>query len=430
MKFSFIHIADIHLGRAFSNLSAYSFDESVKQIYKNAVESAFNNFINFAVEKNVDFILMAGDTFDNTAQDFKSKLILKEGLKKLDTAGIKVYIICGNHDPICAYNKMTFNFDDHSNIKIIGLNTPQYGSFIIKDLNSVPVAMVHAYSYKENYTNENPLKYFETIRPDEKQLFNIGLLHCDLDADKSSPYIPASTGELQALNYDYWALGHIHVPSPAHNIAYSGTIQGRNSKETGAHGFKYIIVENNSIIQNSFVPADIIRFENIDINLSDTNDTTNAYEKIHQTITDFTQTELCQTCRLSLLKLNLNGNISFYSEVTQDFYKTISERIKQDFNNSVYISDIINNTRPKINDEILNEDDGISGELYRTINTVNINNAVNEALEEYKNIIHCCNFSDTEFAELKKEISQTVSGKCLNLANHVYHNEERQDSDD
>ena len=131
MFFSFIHISDIHLGRPFSDLTKYSFDEKVKSVYNNAVEKAFNNFIDFALVKNIDFVLISGDTFDNNEQDFRSKLILKEGLKKLAAADIKVYIVCGNHDPVSAYNKNTFNFDDNSNIKIIGVNTPQYGKVIV-----------------------------------------------------------------------------------------------------------------------------------------------------------------------------------------------------------------------------------------------------------------------------------------------------------
>lgn len=426
MDFSFVHISDIHLGRAFSNLTSFSFDNDVKEIYKNAVEIAFNNFINFSIEKKVDFILIAGDTFDTAAQDFKSKLILKEGLKKLDSCNIKVFIICGNHDPISAYNKMTFNFDENSNIKIIGVNTEQYGSFTVENSDAVPIASIQAYSYKENHPNENPLKYFKTAQVTEQSLFNIGLLHCDLNADKSSPYIPLSTSELQAFNLDYWALGHIHIPSESNKIVYPGTIQGRNSKETGPHGFRYISVKNNSVINNSFIPADVIRFENIEINLSDTNDITLAYEKIQLAVTEFIQTELSQSCKLSLLKLILNGNIKFYSEINQDFYSAITERIKEDFNRHIYISEIINNTQPEIMPDILNEDDGIAGEIYRTINNNNINQAVNYAFEEFKNLVHRCSFSDEELLEFKNEILQTVKNKCLNLTSQVYYNEESQ----
>ena len=92
MSFSFIHVSDIHLGRPFSNLTGYSSDIKVKDLYKKAVEKAFNNFIEFALAKNVDFVLIAGDTFDSEEQDFESKLILKEGLKKLSNKNISAEI--------------------------------------------------------------------------------------------------------------------------------------------------------------------------------------------------------------------------------------------------------------------------------------------------------------------------------------------------
>lgn len=418
MAFSFIHISDIHLGRAFSNLSTYSFDESIKSLYENAVEVAFNNFINFAIEKNIDFVLISGDTFDNTAQDFKSKLILKEGLKKLDLAGIKVFLICGNHDPILAYNKITFNFDENSNIKIIGINTPEYGQFEVNDF-----AIIHAFSYKENHIKENPLQYFERAKANDK--FNIGLLHCDLNADKASPYFPVSTTELNEFNYDYWALGHIHIPSDNEKIGYAGTIQGRNTKEIGAHGFKYIVVENNNIVQNILIPIDVIRYENFEINITQAEESTTAFDLILQNITSFIETEQNKNYKLLLLKVILTGSIGFYSELTQSFFDTLNERIKENFNNLLYVSEIINNTQPKINTNVLKEDDGISGEIYRTITEENATMAVNTSLEEFKNILNHCDFSDSELNELKEKITKKVKDKCLNLANNVYYNEER-----
>ena len=107
MAFSFLHISDIHLGRPFSNISKYSYDNRIKELYNCAVEKAFNNCINFALLKNVDFVLISGDTFDSNEQDFKSKLILKEGLEKLEKADIKVFLVGGNHDPISSYNQNT-----------------------------------------------------------------------------------------------------------------------------------------------------------------------------------------------------------------------------------------------------------------------------------------------------------------------------------
>ena len=428
MFFSFIHISDIHLGRPFSDLTKYSFDEKVKSVYNNAVEKAFNNFIDFALVKNIDFVLISGDTFDNNEQDFRSKLILKEGLKKLAAADIKVYIVCGNHDPVSAYNKNTFNFDDNSNIKIIGVNTHQYGKFIVTDKNSNPQAIIHAYSFNDNHLNENPINYFESPQGEEKSLFNIGLLHCDLDGDKTSPYAPCSTNDLKSLNYDYWALGHIHIPTyDEKTIQYAGTIQSRNTKETGPHGIKYIKVENNSIIKNSFIPIDIIRFESINIDLSQAYDITFAYNIIQEFILDFINKNSNANCELFLLKLNLNGNICFYSDINEDFYNTIAERIKNDFNNRVYISEISNETRPKINEQIIKEDDGISGEIYRTIDENNLNTAIENIEKNFKNILLQCNFTEKEYKEFKEEIKNQAKEECINLCNIIYYNEIKQE---
>ena len=51
MNFSFIHAADIHLDRPFSELSKYSYDINNEHLYKNATEKAFNKVIDFALLK-------------------------------------------------------------------------------------------------------------------------------------------------------------------------------------------------------------------------------------------------------------------------------------------------------------------------------------------------------------------------------------------
>lgn len=430
LAFSFIHISDIHLGRPFSDLSKYSFDEKAKNIYKNAVEKAFNKFIDFTLEKNVDFVLIAGDTFDSSEQDFKSKLILKEGLKKLNKAGIKVFIACGNHDPIYSYNKNTFDFDEKSNIKIIGVNTNKHEKFTINDKNEIPCCIVHSYSFEENHLSESPLKYFVKPNEDERKLFNIGLLHCDLNSDKTSPYAPCTSGGLLNFNYDYWALGHIHIPMNIENISYSGTVQGRNTKETGAHGIKYLRVENNSLIENTFVPMDIVRFENIEINLSQALDTTTALETIQDTISEFINNNNSDNCELFLIKLNLTGHINFFSEVNSEFFDILSEKIKSDFYEKVYISEFQNETRPKIQEENLMSDDGISGEIYKTLTDENITNVMNliDNEKEFNNLISNCCFNEEEYKQIRKEIKNIVKEECINLCNNIYYNEMKEEN--
>ena len=426
MSFSFIHISDIHLGRPFSGLSKFAYDEKINNLYKTAVEKAFYNAIEYAIIKNVDFVFIAGDTFDSDEHDFSSKLILKEGLKKLSDADIDVYLICGNHDPITSYNKNTFNYDVDSKIKIIGLNTPKYMDMDLYNKNGEKVACLHSLSFTDDKMNENPIDYFSKVT--DNNTFNIGLLHCELNAEAISPYAPCNINELKSLGYDYWALGHIHVPSLNDDIIqYAGTIQGRNTKETGPHGIRYIKVDNNKIVKNNFIPMDIIRFEDISIDISYINDTTDVLSRIEDELYKVTNQDK-NLCELFLTRLYLTGCTKFYSELNDEIFSVIADKIRTNSYNRIYISQIINGTIPNIDENILKEDEGIVGKVYNTaINQAIIQEVYSETKEKYKNLIASCNFTKQDYNSFAQNILQKSKEECLNLCSFLFEPESKED---
>ncbi|MBQ8886175.1 MAG: DNA repair exonuclease [Candidatus Gastranaerophilales bacterium] len=364
MSFSFIHLSDIHLGRPFSGLSEYSHAENKIDIYKSAVEKSLEKVFNFAVDKKVDFILISGDTFDSSEFDFSSKFIFKNFLKKLEKENIQVFVVCGNHDPIFSYNKNTFNFDENSQIKIVGVNTPVSVKLPFYRKDNQIGGYIHSVSFKEEKFNSDILSFVENI---EQNYFNIALLHCDIDATTESPYAPCALSQLKDMNFDYCALGHIHTPQQlTDNVFYSGTLQGRNTKEKGEHGVRYIKVQNNKVVENEFVPMDVVRYEELEINLSNTNEELEAFELICEEINQAisSQQNLCETY---LISLKLVGCVSFYSLINNQFYEDIFERIQTYSSFEVYISQIENLTTPRIDDEVLKNDDGIAGELYHLL---------------------------------------------------------------
>lgn len=430
MAFSFIHVSDIHLGRPFSDLGFSLEDIKIRELYKKAAEKAFYNFIEFARAKNVDFVLISGDTFDSDEQDFESKLILLEGLKRLANADIKVFLICGNHDPLNSYNKLTFNFDGNENIKIVGLNTKLKDKFIVNDKRNNPAVVIHALSFKDNTFNENPAEYFECPDENEQKLFNIGLLHCDLDGNKQSPYAPCLRSELKAKGYDYWALGHIHIPDVSDDtIAYAGTIQGRNIKESGAHGIKYVKSENGVITKISFVPVDVIRFESVDTDLSGIEDLPLAVSLIQENIENFINQEINSNCELFFLRLNLTGCVSFYNEINDKFFEVISERVKSSCFGRVCIADIVNNTTAKADACALEEDEGIAGALYKVVNNSQaLEDAYRKTHEQMKHLLIKCNFDAEETAVFSQEVKNSARETCINLCSRIYNDESKEDS--
>ncbi len=417
MEFSFLHISDIHLDRPFSNLNNFSIDDKLSKLCKNATERAFNNIIDFAVLKNVDFVLIAGDTFDSCEQDFSSKLILKRGLEKLNNAQIKVYLICGNHDPLSSYGRTTFNYDENSLIKIIGYNTNNFIELPVENRKGEKIVLLHAISFREEKFNENPVKYLKRA----ENGFNIGLLHCDLNSDNLSPYAPCLLSELKDLNYDYFALGHIHIPSElSENIQYSGTIQGRNTKETGSHGIRYIKVNDNKITKNTFIPTDIIRFEDITADITSAGDTIEVLNIIEEKISEKISIN-SESVEVYLIRPYITGCCSFFNEINEAFFNTLAEKIKSDFSQKVYISQMEWNISPKIENEILMQDNGISGEIYRTAISEDILQKSFITVEEaFKNLLTCCNFTNEEYNEFKIKVINNAKEECKNLCSMIY----------
>lgn len=413
MSFSFIHVADIHFGKIFSDKGISDY------VSLKSVNSIFSNLVNFAIEKQVDFIFIAGDTFDSSIQDLSSKLLLKKELEKLEKVGIKAFLICGNHDPLSSYNINTFNFDENSDIKIIGLNTKNPYKTVLLDKENNPCVSLNAFSFEQAELRENPIIYFNAPNLEESKLFNVGLLHCDLNASKDSPYAPCSVNDLKKLNYDYWALGHIHQPMQIEeNIIYSGTLQSRNSKETGKHGFSFVVVENGKIKENVFIPFDVARYEIIEIDLSSIEDKEFVDTYISNEIFNKFLNNI--SCENIFLELILVGSIEYYS-LLEEKIKNLKTSIFENSNNKISISNIKNMTIPKVDYEKLKSDMGLLGEIVKTVEDEGIIEEtyieVNSILEkEFSN----CFFTEEEKQTLKQEIIQKAKENCLDKINQLY----------
>src|SRR4029077_14393895 len=102
MAISFLQAADIHLDSPLKGLERYE-SAPVERI-RGATRRAFTRLIDLAIEKRVDFMLIAGDLYDGDCRDYSTGLYLARRLARLRDQGIRVIVIAGNHD---AANKMT-----------------------------------------------------------------------------------------------------------------------------------------------------------------------------------------------------------------------------------------------------------------------------------------------------------------------------------
>ena len=246
--FQFIHAADLHLGCTFKGV--HSVNETVAKALQEATYVAFNRIVDLAIEKQVAFVLFAGDIYDRTENSLQAQLRFRDGLLRLEEAGIASCVVHGNHDPLDG--------------KAQALQWPQGchrfsttgTQLCVMAVNGTPVAAVAGVSYGQRDVSRSLLEFYTHTHD---SLFTIGLLHTNCGGNlQHGNYAPCTLEQLKTLPFDYWALGHIHKPTVLHPerpaVVYAGTPQGLNPKETGEHGCYLVAVDAVKNVSLEFVP--------------------------------------------------------------------------------------------------------------------------------------------------------------------------------
>lgn len=234
--FSFVHVADLHLGYAQYNLEARRED----------FDKAFKEVVDKTIQLKPDFMLIAGDIFQQARPSNVTLENTIDSFKCLRDAGIPVLAVDGSHDS--APNMIT--------------------GTILNPLDSA--GLIHYLPRLEGacWRNENCYVYgvpnFRTRRRTEEQLpiflnenkpeldpsvFNIFLFHMALDLPNITPsQIEAEASpEMIPEGFNYYAGGHVHSPSKTSFknglLVYSGcteTVSYEDAKEE--KGFYHVEV--------------------------------------------------------------------------------------------------------------------------------------------------------------------------------------------
>lgn len=214
----FLHCADLHLDRAFEGLHTIS-DQVAKLLENN--EQVLENIVSLAITEKVEFILFSGDTFHQNRPTFKTQYHFVTQMERLKEANILVYMIFGNHD---YYEKERYWFEFPENVHLFTEETVK--TYRIKSREGKIVA-ISGFSYQKPHLSIDKALEFPMKQAD----IHIGLYHGD---PGSTMFAPFQVQELKQKGYDYWALGHIHVPTVLAEqppVLYPGTPQGHTQKE-------------------------------------------------------------------------------------------------------------------------------------------------------------------------------------------------------
>lgn len=253
--FRFIHAADVHLDSPLQNLDQY--EGAPTNALRVATREAFDNLIQLAVDEQVDFLLIAGDLYDKDSPDFHTPLHVRKQMTRLQRHDIRVFIIQGNHDATTISKRAFDALTLPDNVHVFSTKTPE--SIAIDELNVV----IHGQGFPTRAVEEDLSANYPAARPGQ---FNIGLLHTNLGGKEAHDnYAPSTVEGLRLKGYEYWALGHIHkrdrgIGGPTQMIHYSGNLQGRHIRESGAKGCTLVSVDNNHRISMKFKATDVWRW--------------------------------------------------------------------------------------------------------------------------------------------------------------------------
>lgn len=330
----FLHIADVHLDSPFLGLSFLP-SELFCQI-KNAIQLSFEKAVNFAIDHDVDLVLLAGDTFDSIHPTPQSKIFFANQIKRLVYRQIQVVMVLGNHD----YSQIDdLLLNESPYFKIIGSNEQiEQVDFMTKSQYKYRVV---GFSYQHNHITEDIIAKYP---PKSTLIYTIGLAHAGMKQSSvdQNNYAPFTLNEVKDLNYDYFALGHIHlrqVLSQEPWIVYSGNLQGRHVNEKDAKGFYFGQVDEQSQnTQLQFIDVSPIVWQTVDLTLDEPfKSTTKLCTKIQNLLADnnlrptlFTLNiigaELLSDAQLDMLNdksmyEELSNNLQYHSLLVKVYYK-------------------------------------------------------------------------------------------------------------
>jgi DNA repair protein SbcD/Mre11 len=363
-KISFIHTADLHLDSPMIGLR--NLPEKIYHRLINSTFTALRKIVDTAIERKVDFLIIAGDVFDGEDRSLRAQIRFRQEMERLLQHHIAVYLVHGNHDHLGGnWTKVELPH----NVTIFGDEVEQH-SF----KNGTAKVHLYGFSYPRRQVFERRINEYQKVDGAD---YHIGILHGNDGGESThSNYAPFSLGELLEKDFDYWALGHIHKRkklSESPPVIYPGNIQGRHHKEQGPKGC-YLVTLNNGLQQLDWIETSDVEWDSLSIDVGTCSTFLEVYQlclnKIHQMRNEGAKARIVQ---LEIKNVNQMEGIEgvFNGELLALLQEDEVE--EKDF---IWISSI--NMVKDVYDKELLKEDGFYNELSKTINQYE---QINEAIE-------------------------------------------------
>ncbi len=355
----FVHAADLHLDSPFRGLSSLSPD--MAGLLRDALFQAFDSLIDLCLDSRASFLLLAGDVFDWETPSLKAQLAFRDGLARLGEAGVKTFLVCGNHDP---FLRMRFPFKWPQGVHMFGPDKVE--TVWLEGAHGQPVA-ISGISHGRPKERRNLVSLFPRL---EEDCFHIGLVHANLGSDTGhEPYAPCTMEDLRSRGVDYWALGHVHtkrIHSEGPWVVYPGNIQGLSIREPGPRGCYLVRVDTTGGLEMEFRALDMVRWGQGEVEISEMLDIDALEEAVSEEMERLSDEEGSQAL---ICRIRLTGHGDLYSALKEPgAVQALLERQRENFSSNtplIWLQDIVLDCLPGIDLELRRQTQDLLGQVLR-----------------------------------------------------------------
>lgn len=248
-------MADSHLG--FSNYSRV--DKKGRNLIEEKIYEGFDQVIDRIVQLRPDAVVHAGDVFHHVRPRIRPLYAFKQGLEKLQDAGISVVVISGNHDAPKSYSAIS-PFYIYEGMKGVNIaHRYKYERFDLGDstFHCIPFCLDQGDYLKE---------FAKIDRSGNDVLVMHGLVEALSNKKMRTVGEHTLLDSLLKGDFDYIALGHYHGQAQiSENAWYSGSIEYFNFGEAvDKKGILFVDLEKREAKQIEVRPRYMIDLPSID----------------------------------------------------------------------------------------------------------------------------------------------------------------------
>lgn len=358
----FLHLADTHLGMEFQGQR--SKDPEFYEHLRMATYRAFDRVVAHALEREVDFLCIAGDVYHRIHDNLRAQAYFSRAAQGLAEAGIQIYVVGGNHDPLSdRILKQPENVHILSSEEVERIAVPAQGER--------PSYAIYGRSYAKAEENSNFARAYARELHDENA---IALLHTNVGSSGAGErYARAEIDDLLAADMDYWALGHIHLEtilsSERPYIIYPGSTQALHINEQGRHGCYYVEMKSGRVEELLWLPTGVVDFAQIELDISEIEDASRLAFDLHELLSPKLDDLIAHKSQLGLseylLRLKLVGTRQFKESITTvELIDELKELLSGSYPKKVLLDDaLIDETRADLSAHM----EGESNPLLRMI---------------------------------------------------------------